>query len=361
MEQDIFPLEQQLSKLSCNKKDKFAVPRRQRSRSVTLTPGVRIVKPSQQAFHSTGLLSKKHRILKEITPDTPIKHKQILDSIGLQPSLNTPAKFQSTQQYSGSTPVDTPGSIKNSRLHFRSPLAESPTNSTKRQHYIEVPSPLRQEYLAPAHTELMTGTNGHRDPPDSDNHNRKHPYQPPIAIYTAYNSDDTPESPRLDSLTAKNSFFHHINIKRHNSSKKVHHTPNPITFHMFVSRHRIQISKGFFQALEGREPYLSDFLRHYDNGTSDQDYFETNFELLGRLGHGAFADAFHVIDMNDNAEYAIKKTRQPFTGYKDCLKKLEEVKMLLHIGVHPQCISLKSAWLQFGFLYMQLELCNKGK
>ena len=319
MEQDISPLEQQLSNLSCDRKDKFVIPRRQRSRSASMTPGFRIVKPSQQAFHSTGLLSKKQRTSKESAPDTPVKHKNLLDQIEPHLSLNTPAKQHHTPQY----PEDTPASIKTLRLHLRSPLAESPTNFSKRPHFMESASPLKHEFGvdSPINNVHFKTPNEVFKVPQSF----QSPNQPPrigMPSNTPFNDPSSLESLKFSSPVVKSPFFHTINSKRHQSAKKSHMHTNPITFQMFISRHRVIITKGFFQALDGREPFLSDFLRQYDNGVSDQDYFETSFELLGRLGHGAFADAFHVLDLNDSVEYAIKKTRQPFTGYKDWFKLL---------------------------------------
>ena len=315
MEQDISPLEQQLSNLSCNRNDKFAIPRRQRSRSASMTPGIRIIKPSQQAFHSTGLLSKKHKTIKESAPDTPIKHKTLTVQIKPQLSLNTPAKLKYTPQH----PEYTPASIKSLKLHSRSPLAESPTNYGKRQHFME--SPLKHEFGSPSNN-----TQRFRTPyeqtrlPSSLSSEFQSPSQPPkigMPSNTPFDYQPAVDSLEFNSPMVKSPFFQNINNKKHQQFIKKPHQLHPITFQMFISRHRIIISKGFFQALDGEEPFLSDFLRQYDNGVVDQDYFETSFELLGRLGHGAFADAFQVLDLNDGIEYAIKKTRQPFTGYKD--------------------------------------------
>ncbi len=46
-------------------------------------------------------------------------------------------------------------------------------------------------------------------------------------------------------------------------------------------------------------------------------YFDTVFTVVDRLGQGSFAEAFHVQSKLDGRSYAIKKTRQPFNGYKD--------------------------------------------
>lgn len=35
--------------------------------------------------------------------------------------------------------------------------------------------------------------------------------------------------------------------------------------------------------------------------------------------------------------------------------------MLLKVGSHPCCVSLKQAWIQYGYIYIQMELCNRGR
>ncbi|KAJ3039711.1 hypothetical protein HDV00_011943 [Rhizophlyctis rosea] len=90
------------------------------------------------------------------------------------------------------------------------------------------------------------------------------------------------------------------------------------------------------------------------------DYFETQFRVLGPVGRGSFADVFRAQSKTDGMVYAVKKTRAPFSGYKDGLHKLEEVEMLWKVGSCPHVISLISAWVQFGYLYLQMELCPNG-
>jgi serine/threonine protein kinase len=57
-------------------------------------------------------------------------------------------------------------------------------------------------------------------------------------------------------------------------------------------------------------------LNESDRDRYDSNYFSTEFQLLQRLGHGSFAEAYKVRDARGNM-YAIKKTREPFHGIKD--------------------------------------------
>jgi serine/threonine protein kinase len=138
--------------------------------------------------------------------------------------------------------------------------------------------------------------------------------------------------------------------------RQKHTNATTIPFSTLISRQRIVITPEFFDALQGHSQYEIQPC----NEVSHVDYFEKNFQLISRLGQGEFADAFHVKSLNDGCDYAIKKTRQSFTGYKDAVYKLEEIKMLLRVGSHPHCVSLKEAWIQFGYIYIQMELCTRG-
>ncbi|KAJ3160193.1 Protein kinase, membrane associated tyrosine threonine 1 [Geranomyces michiganensis] len=90
------------------------------------------------------------------------------------------------------------------------------------------------------------------------------------------------------------------------------------------------------------------------------DHLEQNFRITERLGRGSFAEAFKVQSKIDGRYYAIKKTIHPFTGFKDGLNKMSEVEVLWQIGSHPYCVGLVAAWVQYGYMYLQMELCEAG-
>jgi serine/threonine protein kinase len=75
------------------------------------------------------------------------------------------------------------------------------------------------------------------------------------------------------------------------------------------------------QALEGRQPGLERTTKLFSSRTkSDQpipDYFETKYDIVKKLGHGAFADAYQVTSLENGQQSAIKKTRHEFVGYND--------------------------------------------
>jgi hypothetical protein len=357
---DVAPLTHTLSKLSTTQEldSLFAIPTgstrkpRHRSKSLSLqfTPGIR--KPVPE-FHSTGLLSKKNHSKQQsaITPETPVKQKTLLEGIWKAPLSETPLKplqpFSISDSPISHTPYKPkppltpfgqptliPGtSAKSNRLH-RSPLKESPTKINKRPHLLSS-SPVLSRF----------GGNAYEPTSPISQHYFENSGTP--VKNTPKRIQDSFESPPVVSKT----FFSKLVKDRQKQSNTM-----PIPFSALISRQRIVINTEFFNALQGLTQYEIPSL----NEIPHADYFEKKFQMISRLGQGEFADAFHVKSLEDGVDYAVKKTRQSFTGYKDAVYKLEEVKMLLRIGVDPHCVSLKEAWIQFGYIYIQMELCNQG-
>ncbi|GAA5987874.1 hypothetical protein JCM10908_007252 [Rhodotorula pacifica] len=98
---------------------------------------------------------------------------------------------------------------------------------------------------------------------------------------------------------------------------------------------------------------------------SQPNRFETDYTLLRNLGNGEFSDAWEVQDHTREGQvYAVKRTKQPFLGPKDRLRRLEEVDILRLFSserdASPHLISLVDAWEQAGHLFIQTELCPAG-
>ncbi|KAL8292299.1 hypothetical protein RQP46_001765 [Phenoliferia psychrophenolica] len=91
-------------------------------------------------------------------------------------------------------------------------------------------------------------------------------------------------------------------------------------------------------------------------------FFESNYTLLSSIGNGAFSDAFEVFDKPREGVFAVKRTKHPFGGAKDRLRRLEEVDILRYMAEepNPHLISLVDAWEQSGHLFIQTELCSGG-
>ena len=115
----------------------------------------------------------------------------------------------------------------------------------------------------------------------------------------------------------------------------------------------------------------------------------SDFENVGILGSGAFADVFKVRSKKDQAFYAIKRTRRQFRGVKDRERAMSEVNTMkrLQSAVLSEASSSLAAsssnqkshnesagkanyglyllffiraWQQDGFFYCQTELCSRA-
>ncbi|KAK4054620.1 mitosis inhibitor protein kinase swe1 [Microbotryomycetes sp. JL221] len=106
-----------------------------------------------------------------------------------------------------------------------------------------------------------------------------------------------------------------------------------------------------------------DSLRHHE--LQQPNWFESNFTILRTLGNGEFSDAYEVTDRSRNGHvFAVKRTKHPFTGPKDRLRRLEEVEILRWFSMpersSPHLIALVDAWEQINHLFIQTELCANG-
>lgn len=93
----------------------------------------------------------------------------------------------------------------------------------------------------------------------------------------------------------------------------------------------------------------------------DPDYFESHFEIIDVLGSGSFSDVFRVRRKEDGRSFALKRSKQPFTGLVDRKKRLQEVENMWLCCDNPHCIQIISSWEQHGYLYILMELCDNGR
>lgn len=378
------------------------------------------MKSNQQSASSSnrGMLNQDTPLLKRsasFLPSTSIHHNTpqvpglshaVTSKPPQIPNFVSPFDFGISQTPS----VTTASSIKSNRLH-RSPLKETPTKIHKRPHlepedYLQLQQhqPLQEIALAavennnsnsgmdiameessPIQTKEMSVDNscagsesifkesrslvsldspqGKAKSGDGDMENLQ-PMQPPSTVEME-GTEDVLVSQPSPVVPAKLFFSRIVKERKH---APIAPSITTIPFSALISRYRHPIDKLFFEAVDGVQPGLSQTLELLSRRASDDDvasinvpdWFESRFELVGRLGQGAFADAFYVQSLDDGLEYAIKKTKHPFIGYKDAMKKLKEVRMLLKMKVNPYCISLKDAWIQFGYIYIQTEICKRG-
>mmetsp|Transcript_29409 Transcript_29409/g.33784 ORF Transcript_29409/g.33784 Transcript_29409/m.33784 type:complete len:1278 (+) Transcript_29409:118-3951(+) len=91
---------------------------------------------------------------------------------------------------------------------------------------------------------------------------------------------------------------------------------------------------------------------------------DSDFENLGRLGSGAFADVFKVRWNTDHNLYAIKRTRRQFRGKKDRDRAMKEIRIMQLLQSQEKnnaysmyVLKFTQAWQEDGHLLSQTELC----
>lgn len=90
-------------------------------------------------------------------------------------------------------------------------------------------------------------------------------------------------------------------------------------------------------------------------------YFDSQFERLGVMGSGEFARVLKARCITTNELYAVKKSRNSFTGWDDRWLQLTEVDHLRSVKESEHCVKMVNAWEEKGYLYIQLELCSGGR
>jgi serine/threonine protein kinase len=82
---------------------------------------------------------------------------------------------------------------------------------------------------------------------------------------------------------------------------------------------------------EELDPATGAWIMKVDSIPTKPARFETEFEILGKLGEGSFGEAYKARHRFDNRLYAVKKSKEQYLGYKDREQKLLEVYKQLKI------------------------------
>ncbi|KAJ2359492.1 mitosis inhibitor protein kinase swe1 [Coemansia sp. RSA 2618] len=107
-------------------------------------------------------------------------------------------------------------------------------------------------------------------------------------------------------------------------------------------------------------PFLAPGDEFRVDGLGYLDYFAHQFEVLGRAGEGDFATVSSVRSLDDGQLYAVKRTRRPYAGRAERARRLREPELLWAVPASASIVRLFSAWEQFGHLFLQFELCERG-
>lgn len=309
-------------------------------------------KPVPSAFHSTGFLLKKNisaqepllgssnrMFKKKLFPETPVKQRTLPSILGKPDSSNDDG-FPSTPLSSG-----------NNRKH----RVASPPKTTKRMHH-SPPSLLissaqrtpfspqtmgtdamfvdrRVETLSPLSKGRLFSTTNHTARHRSRTRSRNPSGSSTGSNLMALDSNDNAMQYSHTRTASNSSAFAEcvIPFAMLNS-----HIPCFLDQTCFNALHgdlqSVQKLRTTFDAKE--QEFVTSLLgqkkkkKPLSSNNTDLrilelqfpmhcDYFDSHFHVVRQLGGGHFAEAYHVTCVDDRMEYAVKKTKKPFTGFKD--------------------------------------------
>ena len=84
---------------------------------------------------------------------------------------------------------------------------------------------------------------------------------------------------------------------------------------------------------------------------------KSEFEVLLKLGEGAYSEVFKVWWKADNSIYAMKKVRMGSISEKEKANSLNEVWILAHLN-HENIIHYKEAFIEDDFLCIVIEYAD---
>lgn len=293
----------------------------------------RLPKPHPNAFASTGTLQKKHRPAADraslpvmATPETPSKKERskfILPS-NISPFALSPRQIEASfAKPPATTPARVPTKLSTSFSHnlqndelceHPSSCLGPPTRSSSPVHY----GSLMDDIFGT----LDTHSNG--------------------------DEDEGLASVAEEALENSMRLSYDITKLRYPSWKS--RSPRFLNSDFFINNDCRQI---FFNPSND-----ADIL---DPTAVIEDYFEANFEVAEVLGRGSFSDVFRVRRKQDGSWFALKRSRDPFSGVADTLRRLQEVENLWLVSGHPHCLQIYASWEQKGYLYILTELCENGR
>jgi len=94
---------------------------------------------------------------------------------------------------------------------------------------------------------------------------------------------------------------------------------------------------------------------------SNEIYFDDEFVNKEKIGEGEFSEVYKCAVEKTGNLCIVKKSKVPFKGPLDRRDQLEEVEIHYKAGKHKNIVELMGAWEQNGYLYLQIELCEKGR
>ncbi|KAK2750700.1 hypothetical protein FQN57_002773 [Myotisia sp. PD_48] len=345
----------------------------------------KLVKPLPSAFLSTGLISKKNKNVNAMhgnstshqMPDTPCKRVSNI-IFGGNPFPQTANVNNPPRDFKSTTPFfhhpDASTNLDDRENNF------SPTQITSRSHHagfgshpplpstsFDFQSQLDSE-LPPTPTKngslLQSGLDRsfHFDEHDPSADQADSISSPLFAKLVKARDSQTPNGHPLTSgrndfsIPAQNSF-----MESYSSTLPATPTAHRESYPTMLKRSSFPM--GSYKSPDVDSSLTSRFEKVELVGTGEFSlvYCVTERPPLNRQEHSLFSTPMTLTARNSNPSvWAVKKSKQPFTGAKDRQRRNNEVEVLRSLRNSDHIISFQDSWEENGYLYIQTEFCEEG-
>ncbi|KAK5135763.1 hypothetical protein LTR08_004749 [Meristemomyces frigidus] len=376
--------------------------------------GYRMAKPAPQAFHSTGLISKRNRNMdlqpadfaSSIMPDTPSKkaahfhmsatpaHASALGKV-VQPvhafgSPTTPFNARPTKvsPESFGKGVDIFGSRVGASLTRRGSflsingdeMDNSPTHGLEGQLSIDElpPTPTKSTSVTVARPQSKGKSNSLR----SSLFGRRTSLCPETFASPAADQ----QSPTDDQNTASCETAQDVEKLSPQTPHESFTPPDPSSLsisadHRPTTAFGGRSTNGFLPPATPTGPREGHFGSSFAQGHASSSYFANDVDttLTARFGQvvtsgtGEFSQVYRVekplpgtlsaaqLQLSPGSRvWAVKKSRKPYTGQKDRQRKMREVEILRALRGQEHIVELVDDWEAKNHLYIQTEFCENG-
>lgn len=320
-----------------------------------LTTPWKAPKPNPIAFASSGTLPKKTKPFLErlslpvhATPETPLKKER---SKFIIPTNISPFAF---------SPKNIIGNAKITQGTTKTQLS----SSFKAGHEIDLPESTL-DILEPYTTRSSSPIHTFRDTKFEEN----------IFGLMDMEEEEEEEDSQMDedhqddpfSLVAEESYR---NLSRYEDEMSLDNNIDVSKHHSlpWKSLHPVFFNTDYFEKLEwedtGQTPWFpqshpsSSII--FDSELPEKEYVESHFEIIEIIGSGSFSDVFRARSKSNGLCYALKRSKQPFSGFVDRYKRLQEVRNMWLASGPPNCLQIISSWEQHGYLHILMEMCDNG-
>lgn len=365
----------------------------------------KFAKPLPMAFMSTGLISKKNRNVNEPNgglpkahmPDTPCK-KQFTEADIYLPAKNPTGRENRHSFGTPSTPFNqqsAPRKFSFASIQGRSIFGSNARNSSKRlltrqASFASIEELDKSLSQSPTSKGDSQSTDSEYPPtPTRHPHVASPPHRGSTQMIVPFGSSQVSRFTSMSSQPENND-----RISPHTPLEAVF-PPDPSGLSISGRNERVNARPGTASSLKsipatptGPREYFTAFPNGPNLSLAAPDAIEVDeslasrFERVELVGAGEFSQVYRVAQPPETSPYhshyaisstrsssrsslpervwAVKKSKHPYAGPKDRLRKIHEVDVLKAVGHSDHILAFVDSWEAERHLYIQTEFCEEG-